>query len=170
MRELKSIRVTVPRFLTLLVPSTLFVVVQPILLVMQMFDLSFWDHWLVFISCSIIEVLAVLWVVANVINSKGEELYQQRQAELVGIAKKEDDSEAKAKRSAVLSEIVNEATLYGLWLVNASFLISWVFFSFVVVRFWPTSWNFSFASLAASVLSQYLPYQFVKTPSYYAEA
>ncbi|TNV72061.1 hypothetical protein FGO68_gene7770 [Halteria grandinella] len=112
-------------------------------------------------------LLPVLWVLTNVINAKGEELYQQRQAELVGIAKKEDDSVAREKRQAVIAEINKEATLFGLWLVNASFLFSWVFFSFVVVRFWPTNWNYCFTSVGASILSQYLPYQFVHPASYY---
>ena len=58
----------------------------------------------------------------------------------------------------MFSEINKEATVFGLFLVNASFLASWVFLSFVVVRFWPTSWNYCFASIGATILTQYLPY------------
>ena len=61
-----------------LLPSTLLVVAQPIQLVMQMFDLHFTEYWAMFLGCAIVEVLGVLWVAWNVVNSKGEELYQDR--------------------------------------------------------------------------------------------
>jgi hypothetical protein len=46
----------------------------------------------------------------------------------------------KIKRFTIMKEINKEATLYGLWLGNITYLISFVFMSFVVFRFWSTSW------------------------------
>jgi len=44
------------------------------------------------------------------------------------------------KKDAILSEINYEATLFGVFLVNLIHLASFIFMSFVVVRFWSTNW------------------------------
>ncbi len=73
-------------------------------------------------------------------------IYNQRQGEFVGLynetgkKKISEDEDQKSyenyhKRKGILDEINKEATVFGLWLANLSYLASFVFFSFVVFRF-----------------------------------
>ena len=71
-----------------------------------MFELSFGDYWLMFILSGVIAILGQLWVAINTINAKGEEIYQLRQSELVGLVteppkgKKRELTEEEAAKMA----------------------------------------------------------------------
>ena len=67
-------------------------------------------------------------------------LYTEKSSKKAEISKEEEQiiEHNKARRHGIMGEINQEATLYGLWLVNAIYLISFVFMSFVVFRFQTT--------------------------------
>ncbi len=50
-----------------------------------------------------------------------------------------DSAALEVKRMAVMGEINFESTLFGLWFVNLAHIMSFVFMSFVVCRFWSTT-------------------------------
>jgi predicted glycosyl hydrolase (DUF1957 family) len=55
----------------------------------------------------------------------------------------EDDTKAVEKsirKAAIVKDINYEASLFGVWVVNGTYLLSFIFMSFVVFRFSSTTW------------------------------
>jgi hypothetical protein len=83
-RERVAIRVGFPRLFAILLPSSLVVTWQTIgnhnfcefcniELIKSMFELSFFDHWIVFSLGGILSILSLLFLGVQVINAKSEE-------------------------------------------------------------------------------------------------
>ena len=80
------------------------------------------------------------------------------------------------KRREVLKQINKEATLYGLWVSNLSYLTLYVSISFGLFRCMSTRWyardvimlfrNYWLTTLSSVIMTQYLPFYFVREPSY----
>mmetsp|Transcript_1305 Transcript_1305/g.1345 ORF Transcript_1305/g.1345 Transcript_1305/m.1345 type:complete len:111 (+) Transcript_1305:132-464(+) len=65
-----------------------------------MFGISFYDYWIMFIICGCLQVFWVLYLQAFTMNSKGKELYNDRQSLLGSMSKskkKEKESPKKPK-------------------------------------------------------------------------
>ena len=58
----------------------------------------------------------------------------------MGKKKAKSDENHNEKRMAIMSEINYEATFFGLWFINLLHLATFLFMSFVVLRFWNTTW------------------------------
>ncbi|CDW84743.1 UNKNOWN [Stylonychia lemnae] len=173
-KETKAIRVGVTRALLILLPSSIVVTLQPACnyqidqlvldLVQQMFELDVLEYIFMFVACSLISILTLLYTYGNFMNDKGEQqiknliyisirILKSRQGDLISlsgsdnkrkqknVSANENQEDIKANqqmRLSIMKEINYESTLYGLWLVNLVYIFSFIFMSFVVLRFWST--------------------------------
>jgi len=73
-----AIRVGFSRLFAVLLPSALVVTWQTIDLTKSMFELSYFDHWIIFTLGGILSILSLLYLGVQVINAKSEEIYNKR--------------------------------------------------------------------------------------------
>ncbi len=66
-------------------------------------------------------------------------IYNERQLEYIEM-KKEEEEKRILNLIKIQKEINFEATTFGLWFVNLTYLACFTFFSFIVLRFLSTSW------------------------------
>ena len=114
-----------------------------------------------FLVCGALQVFWVLYLQAFIMNSKSKEysltmtsfsLYYAREylltpavskkkkKQMLAVLQKEEREHEDEKRLSILSNINYEATFYGVWTVNLMCLGSFLFMSFVVLRFWSIRW------------------------------
>eukprot|EP00347_Sterkiella_histriomuscorum_P011174 403373465 len=176
-REMKSIKVGVSRALFVLLPSSIFVTFQQAYIVQQIFGLDVLDYIFMFVICSLISVITLIYVYGNFINQIGEEILKTRQGDLLELGgdqsrkrqknqPEQSNADAQAnerKRQSIMSEINYESTFFGLWFINLVYLASFVFFSFVVVRFWSTGLNYYGSTIGAAALTNWIASTYLST-------
>lgn len=106
--------------------------------------------------------ILVFYVCARILHARQSDLSglggadNKKKQKLSQSAAGEDTLANDKKRLAIMSEITYEATLFGLWFVNLAYIASFLFMSFIVLRFSSTGLNYYGSTIGTVFLTQWL--------------